>query len=450
MAMRISRILHAGYVFESEGSRVVFDPIFENPFSVNCHAFPSVRFDREGIRRQRFDAVFISHFHDDHCSLESLDLIDRATPIYAYCLFDELFGWLREMGFRDVHSLEIGMPVTVGAFTITPRKALDAEVDSIFHIQAAGLNVLNVVDAWLDPATLPFLTREDWDLILWPFQTMRELAILDPRRATEASRSVPPEWLEQLRALQPRYVVPSSCQFIQEEWSWQRKVFFPISYARFREEVEAALPGARVVRMNPSVSMTLTAESIEAAPALEWVIPVGEQDVDYEFDTTPMAPPTAEIARRFPALGTEQRESIRHYCREELPRRFGALPAAEESYFASPKIWRLSTYDHLGEAEHFHYRIEGTCLEAAASPPTHIDWLTEIPMARLLGALESGETLTSLYVRINDHGFVPETEAALQAADLLADPLVRALFEGAFASYQTAQLRRFSSRRTGP
>ena len=37
-ALTISRILHAGYVFECDGSRIAFDTIFENPFSRNCHA----------------------------------------------------------------------------------------------------------------------------------------------------------------------------------------------------------------------------------------------------------------------------------------------------------------------------------------------------------------------------------------------------------------------------
>ena len=51
MPLTISRILHAGYVFECEGRLIAFDPIFENPFSRNCHAFPEVRFDHARIRQ---------------------------------------------------------------------------------------------------------------------------------------------------------------------------------------------------------------------------------------------------------------------------------------------------------------------------------------------------------------------------------------------------------------
>ena len=101
--IKISRILHAGYIFEHElnheSDRIAFDPIFENPFSQNCHAFPPVKFDYAEIRKQKFAAVFISHYHDDHCSFDSLDLLDRNTPIYIYCVFDEMFSMLKELGF---------------------------------------------------------------------------------------------------------------------------------------------------------------------------------------------------------------------------------------------------------------------------------------------------------------------------------------------------------------
>ena len=79
--LKISRILHAGYLFECSDVSIAFDPIFENPFSKNCYAYPNVQFNHEKIRNLRLDAVFISHYHDDHCSLESLVLLSKETPI---------------------------------------------------------------------------------------------------------------------------------------------------------------------------------------------------------------------------------------------------------------------------------------------------------------------------------------------------------------------------------
>ena len=51
--------------------------------------------------------------YDDHCSFDSLHLLPRTTPVYLYCLFDELFAMLRELGFTNVQSLAIERAVIV-------------------------------------------------------------------------------------------------------------------------------------------------------------------------------------------------------------------------------------------------------------------------------------------------------------------------------------------------
>jgi len=445
-SLTVSRILHAGYVLECAGTRIAFDTIFENPFSRNCHAFPPLRFDEAAIRRQRFDAVFISHFHDDHCSLESLDLLDRATPLYLYCIFDELFEMIRQLGFTEVHALRLNQTVSLGPFALTPREAMDADVDSMFQVRAAGLNVLNVVDSWIDDATLAQLVREGpWDMVLWPFQTMRELEVLAPSRNAAAPPTLPEEWIAQLQALAPRYVVPSSCQFLQEPWSWYNRAFFPISYAQFGREVAAALPRAQVLRLNPSCSVRLTASGLQPAPPLPWVIPVGAQDVDYVYEGNAAAPPTSEIARHLAPLDAQQAARVQDYCRKGLLEKYGEVEAASE-YFEAPRVWQLSVFDHEGALTRWRYRLEAdgvAVLDEAAGP---LGWTTEIPAAKLYAALELGESLTSMYMRINDQVFDAATERDLLDADVVDDPLIRCLFSDSFGAYQKAQLRRLLAR----
>lgn len=447
MPLHISRILHAGYVFECEGSRIAFDTIFENPFSRNCHAFPQVAFDRDKIRQLRFDAVFISHFHDDHCSFESLALLDRATPLHIYCVFDELFAMVRELGFTNVHALRVDTPVKVGAMTVTPRIAMDPDVDSMFQVEAAGLKVLNVVDSWIDPDTLPALAAHGpWDMVLWPFQTMREMEVLSPSRASAAPATLPAEWIAELKALAPRFIVPSSCQFLQESWSWYNHSFFPISYRQFDAEIGAALPQARVVRMNPSVTMRLDADGLTSAAPLDWVLPVGEQEVDYDYDAQAVPPPTGEIARRFPALSAEQAVRVDDYCRAGLLEKYRGMELPDDSFFEGPRLWRLCVFDHEGAQTRYHYRVQGDSIDLAddAAP---LSWVTEIPAAKLYAALELGESLTSMYMRINDTRFDDTTEADLDTAELVDDPLIRCLFNDAFGAYQAAQLRRLKESR---
>lgn len=429
-------------MFSCGATRIAFDTIFENPFSHNCHAFPAVRFDIDAIRRERFDAVFISHFHDDHCSLDSLDLLDRATPLYIYCIFDELFAMVRALGFTHVHSLALNVPVHVGPFQVTPREAMDADVDSMFQVQAAGMNVLNVVDSWIDETTLAQLVAAGpWDMVLWPFQTMREIEVLAPTRAAPQPPALPDEWIPQLQALAPRFIVPSSCQFVQEPWSWYNRAFFPISYAQFAREVGAALPGAEVVRLNPSVSVRLDAGGLHPAPPLPWVVPVGPQNVDYAWEGNLAPPPTADIARHFAALTPEQHARVVAYCSTALPAQYGEVEAGSD-YFDATRIWQLSVFDHTGAVTQWRYRLPPggpATLDNGAAPP---GWTTEIPAAKLYGALEMGESLTSMYLRVNATVFDPDTEQALLDADVVDDPLIRCLFSSTFGAYQAAQLKR--------
>lgn len=445
--LTISRILHAGYVFECEGVRIAFDTIFENPFSRNCHAFPDVRFDVDAIRRQRFDAVFISHFHDDHCSLESLDLLARDTPLYIYCQFGELFAMVRQLGFTDVHSLQLNVAVAVGPFQVIPREAMDVDVDSMFQVRAGGMNVLNVVDSWIDDATLAQLVDVGpWDMVLWPFQTMREIEVLAPTRAAAAPPTLPEEWIAQLQALAPRWIVPSSCQFVQEPWSWYNRAFFPITYAQFARQVKAALPAAEIVRLDPSVSVRLDADGLHPAAPLAWVAPVGEQDVDYDYQGNAAPPPTADIARHFAPLTPAQMQRVLDYCLRELPAKYGAVEASSD-YFDAPRTWRLSLFDHLGNATRFHYRLDddaATLADAVDAGP--LGWSTELPATKLYGALEQGESLTTMYMRINADVFDADTERDLADADVVDDPLIRCLFSDTFGAYQAAQLRRLLER----
>ncbi|MFV8257179.1 MBL fold metallo-hydrolase [Bdellovibrio bacteriovorus] len=443
--VKVSRILHAGYVFECEGIRVAFDTIFENPFSRNCHAFPSVDFDKDQIRDLKFSAVFISHYHDDHCSLDSLNLLDRSTPIYMYCVFDEIFDWIRQLGFTNVNSLALNTSVKIGEFEIIPRRALDADVDSLFQIKAKGLNILNVVDSWIDYDTLDLLRDQaPWDLVMWPFQTMREIEVIAPRNAVPSDGLIPEEWAEQLKVLNPRVVIPSSCQFSMESWSWYNHAFFPVSYAAFQNQINALLPQAQVVRLNPSCSIVLERAGVQFSEPLPWIRPVGQQDVDYDYQPNLVPPKTSEVAKHFPALTPEQARSVFEYCQSGLLTKYRSMSDPEDVYFEKPRLWRLSVFDHEGQGQEFFYQVHGSEIERLTEAKGNIAWTTEVSLYKLHAALQAGETLTSMYMRINDFDFVAELNSVVSEVDVVEDPLIRCLFNGVFGAYQLAQLRRLT------
>jgi len=58
-----------------------------------------------------------------------------------------------------------------------------------------------------------------------------------------------------------------------------------------------------------------------------------------------------------------------------------------------------------------------------------------------------GESLTSMYMRINDAVFDAASENDLSDADIVDDPLIRCLFNDVVGAYQAAQLRRIQGDR---
>lgn len=447
MTLQISRILHAGYLLQSQQASIAFDPLFENPFSRNCYAYPSVEFDYPSIRSLKLDAVFISHYHDDHCSLESLQYLDKQIPIYLYCIFPEIHQWIREIGFANVHNLEINSSINIGDFEITPRRALDANVDCLFHIKVQNLNILNVVDSWIDDLTLERLKQTSWDLIMWPFQTMQEIEVLSPHRFPPSFRLLPEEWLTQIKFLKPKALIPSSCQFIHESWSWYRFAYFPISYEIFAKQIQKISPEIFLCRLNPSRSIYLSTQGLSPAPSIEWITIKENEDVDYEYQPNQKVPGTHLISQHMEELNVQQLEYIFVFCKKDILKRYSNLTIKEEGYFSKERLWQLSVFDCNGIPKVFYYQLKKGQMEIINTPVNlnQLAWTTEIPMARLYGALKNGESLSSLYIRINDCFFSQEVEKDLLEADLLEDPLLRCLYEGQFGTYQQAQLERLKT-----
>jgi L-ascorbate metabolism protein UlaG (beta-lactamase superfamily) len=447
MSVNISRVLHAGYIFETATSRILFDPIFESPFGRNCYSYPNIEFDHEYLKTLTFSAVFISHHHDDHCSLESLQYIHRQTPIYMYCLHPELFEWLRTLGFTNVIPLAFDRSLHIDEFTITPTRPLDEDVDCIFQIEVQGLKILNMVDAWMTPNTLRTVqTKSPWDLVLWPFQTFREIEILSPSRHNFYHNiEIPEEFIEPLKALRPRYVVPSSCQFRFEEFSWLNDVYFPISYNDFAGFIKNIIPESSLLRIEPGETYTLSSTSLLKTASLVWIHRKDTKNAEYGVNKNIAIPTLNDYAQHFTDESSDMRKAVSHFCNSEIIEKFSKLIINEDGYFSAPKVWLLTIYSFDGTTSDYYYQIHKNQLTRLA-PTKFSDWHTEIIDVRLYGALNHGESLSSLYMRINDkpETLVPDFDFA--SIDVLEDPLLHVLYTGRFGSYQKAQLDKLLSK----
>ena len=210
---KVTRVLHACYEISWESGegdlgleiskdrtdlqtyRILFDPLFESIFSENCRAYPWVEFNQEVIREIQWSAVFISHIHDDHFSVSSLNLLNRSIPIYLYSSSPEYFELLEEMGFLRIQRIRVGDVIECGGARIQVHEAEDSEMDCIFSFSWLKYKILNCVDSWIPAKTFEELRMIHWNLILWPFQKFQEVEVLAPRLLQWESPSIHPDRL---------------------------------------------------------------------------------------------------------------------------------------------------------------------------------------------------------------------------------------------------------------
>jgi hypothetical protein len=187
---------------------------------------------------------------------------------------------------------------------------------------------------------------------------------------------------------------------------------------------------------------------VTIGPKLDWGQAEALAKDDYEFVSDLVPPTTQSVAEHLPVLNSEQLNIVKNSCAQELIERWLGLESVEDDYMQRPIGWKLRLF--LGGKNstplEFNYFIsEGriTCTESIAVD--QITWLTEIPAVKLFNALFLGESLNSIYIRINDMQFSEELEPLVRAADPFADPLLRVLYSRSLIPYQWAQLKKLKS-----
>ena len=206
----------------------------------------------------------------------------------------------------------------------------------------------------------------------------------------------------------------------------------------------AILPQSTVIKMNPGSTIVLSADSITKGEPVSWIHPMGDQDLDYQYDRQVVPQDPQIIANHFPPLPPDQMDAVVQYCEAKLPAKYRTLDMVEQGFFSVPRSWRLTVYDARQQPRNFFYAIDGLHIEPSLEVPA--DWSTEVSAHKLWGALNRGETLTSMYLRLNDHSVRLEDVLGIDPGE---DPLIRCLFSGNFGAYQKHQLVELKAQKAG-
>ncbi len=272
--MKITNIGGATAILEHAGKRMLFDPWLDDGiFHGAWYHFPPLRMSIADLGR--FDYIYISHIHEDHCSAGTLRhlnqdaeiiLMDRQPNFVARFL--DAYGFR----FRKTHlvkqrtevCLEPGLYVNM--LEADPAHELAYVVDSSLLLRWDGFTVYNANDCQPYDGGLQYVTdtygRLDFALIPYAGGSgypscYANLSDEEKRREKErilASRLE--AFVRTVRRLDPRYVMPFADQYVVagSRGDLNRFISHPACPGIVRERLAAEDLGERLLLLNSGQS----------------------------------------------------------------------------------------------------------------------------------------------------------------------------------------------------
>ncbi len=242
-ARRLSYLGHSTTLIELDGVRLLTDPLLRRRVLHLWRASPAPGHGEP-------DAVLISHGHQDHLDLPSLDRLPRDTPVVC----PRGLGRVVEgRGFRDVREVDEGDEIAFGSVTVRathadhPARSLPGRSDATLGYAVLGsarvffagdTGLFDGMDGLVDDLDLALLPIWGWGPTIGPGH-------LDPRGAAEA-----------LTLLRPRLAVPI-------HWGTLRP-FYRTGRAGFlREPADAFVASARELAPDVEIRILAPGESLD-------------------------------------------------------------------------------------------------------------------------------------------------------------------------------------------
>lgn len=289
--MRVTLVGHATWVFETTAGCFLTDPVLYDPFeegTVTSCPQRTVRLDR----LPALQGIIISHRHLDHFDLPSLAALDRRVPVF--CPDDPflLYG-LQCLGFREVHRLQPFVPQQLGGLRLLPTPSLNREVlEYGMVVQDETGTVFNQVDTFLAAETIHRLHREigqpDVHLAMYASQNFHLFE--GKREQTAVLHGIN---LHTACRLAARCIVPAAAGFrFTDDLAWLNRHVFPISPARFVEDLHQLNPTLRTEMVYPGDTLSIAAGHIRVHRQTSDFVAMLEDDTQrIAYDASAPIPP---------------------------------------------------------------------------------------------------------------------------------------------------------------
>ena len=260
--MRATLVGHACWLFETVAGCFLTDPVLFDPFEegtvTSC--------PRRAVRLEQLPAlqgIIVSHRHLDHFDLPSLAVLDRRVPVF--CPDDPflLYG-LQRLGFRDIRRLAPFVVQQIGGLRLLPTPSLNRDVlEYGLVVQDETGAIFNQVDTFLAADTIQRLRREVGQLdVHLAMYASQHFDLFEGKRAnTAALHGVNLHTASRLAA---GCVVPAAAGFrFADDLAWLNRHVFPISPARFVQDLCQVSPTLRIVEVNPGDTLVVTPGQVD-------------------------------------------------------------------------------------------------------------------------------------------------------------------------------------------
>ena len=269
---------HACIRVEIGGTTMLMDPWLVGPSNGGgWWHLPAVMETPESLGA--IDYIMISHVHDDHFHMPSLERLPKsATAIVPYGLDPWMADALRELGFKQVIEIEHGQTLSLPSGVVVENYQ-HGRIDSAYWLRYGEDTILNLNDcpiseswlrAWLCHHPRP-------DVALGAFSYASPYPVCYDVRGQDRERLIADNISEVLDSfartmgiLKPQYAVPFATQygFFLPSYEWMTN-HIPTPQAAIEAMVKQS-PDVNGVLLNPSDRLSLKTGKMASGSVFDW------------------------------------------------------------------------------------------------------------------------------------------------------------------------------------